>query len=310
MNTTSQTHIIRQKALELGFSFIGIAKAEKMEEESRHFEQWLNNNHHAGLGYMANHFEMRTDPSKLVSGAKTVLSFMFNYYTDQKQQHDETAPKISKYAFGRDYHKVVKKKLTNLIKFMREEIGDFHGRAFVDSAPILERDWAKRSGLGWIGKNTLLINPKEGSYFFLAEIICDLELDYDHPIKDYCGSCTRCIDACPTDAISEEGYILDTNKCISYLTIERKEAIPDEFVGKMEDWMFGCDICQEVCPWTRFSTLNTEKDFVPRAGILEMTSQDWEEITHEVFDTIFEGTPVKRTNLEGLKRNMEFLKRK
>ena len=301
------TTLIRQKASELGFSFVGIAKATKMDEESKNLETWLNNNHHGSMSYMANHFELRTDPTKLVPGAKTVISLMYNYYTDQKQE-DPSAPKISKYAFGRDYHKVIRKKLKLLTKFISVEIGEVNGRAFVDSAPILERDWARRSGIGWIGKNTLLINQNAGSYFFLAELITDLELEIDNPIKDYCGTCTRCIDACPTDAISENGYVLDGSKCISYLTIERKENIPEEFKDKMENWMFGCDICQEVCPWNRFSRLHDESDFQPKEELLAMKKSEWEEITEEVFNYIFEGTPVKRTQYKGLKRNIDFLK--
>lgn len=284
-----------------------MAKAEKMDEESYNLEAWLNKNYHGSMGYMANHFELRTDPTKLVPGAKTVISLMYNYYTDEKQT-DPEAPKISIYAFGRDYHKVIKKKLKELIQYIKTEIGDINGRAFVDSAPVLERDWAKRAGMGWVGKNTLLINPKKGSYYFLSEIICDLDLVTDAPMKDYCGTCTKCIDACPTEAISEEGYILDGSKCISYLTIERKDAIPDSYKGRMENWMFGCDICQQVCPWNRFSEKHHEPEFEPRTGIMEKTNKEWEELTEEVFHILFEGTPVKRTKFSGLKRNIDFLK--
>ncbi len=279
-----------------------------MDKESRRLEEWLNLNHHGSMAYMANHFELRTDPTKLVPGAKSVISLMYNYHTEIKQG-DDSAPKISTYAYGRDYHKVIKKKLKHLVNYIQEEIHDLNGRVFVDSAPVLERDWAKRSGLGWIGKNTMLIHPKAGSYFFLAEIISDLELEIDHPIKDYCGTCTKCIDACPTEAISPEGYIMDGSKCISYLTIERKEAIPSEFKGKMENWMFGCDICQEVCPWNRFSPLHEEDQFRPKEDMLNMTKAQWEELTEEVFDKLFEGTPVKRTKFSGLKRNINFLHR-
>lgn len=307
MRKEAQTEAIRNKALALGFSFVGMAKAEKMDEESHRLEAWLNNNYHGSMNYMANHFELRTDPTKLVPGAKTVISLMYNYFTENEQT-DPDAPKISIYALGRDYHKVIKKKLKELIHFIRTEIGDVNGRAFVDSAPVLERDWAKRSGLGWVGKNTLLINPKKGSYYFLAEIICDLDLVKDAPMKDYCGTCTKCIDACPTEAISKEGYLLDGSKCISYLTIERKEAIPESFKGKMDNWMFGCDICQEVCPWNRFSEKHKEPEFEPRTGILQRTEKEWEELTEEVFNVLFEGTPVKRTKFSGLKRNIDFLK--
>ncbi len=300
------TELIRNKAIDLGFSFVGIAKAEKMDEESRNLESWLNKNYHGTMQYMSNHFELRTDPTKLVPGAKTVMSLMFNYFTDKKPE-DLSAPKISKYAYGRDYHKVLKKKLKLLIEFIRTEVGEINGRAFVDSAPVLERDWARRSGIGWVGKNTLLINPKSGSYFFLAEIISDLDLSIDDPIKDYCGTCTKCIDACPTEAISKDGYILDGSKCISYLTIERKEAIPNAFKDSMDNWMFGCDICQEVCPWNRFSKHHNELEFEPKKAILEMTKSDWKEITEEIFNILFEGSPVKRTKYEGLKRNINFL---
>jgi epoxyqueuosine reductase len=232
---------------------------------------------------------------------------MYNYHTEEKPKEDSY--KIASYAFGRDYHKVVRKKLKILLQYIREEIGEIDGRAFVDSAPVLERDWAKRSGLGWIGKNTLLINKTAGSYYFLAEIISDLELEVDHPISDYCGTCTKCIDACPTDAISESGYVLDGSKCISYLTIERRDAIPLEFKDKMEDWIFGCDICQEVCPWNRFATRHDESQFEPNEDLLQMSKSDWQEITEEVFNVLFEGTPVKRAKFEGLKRNISFVKK-
>lgn len=301
------TELIRHKALELGFSFVGMAKAEKMDEESKHLDEWLNRNYHGSMGYMANHFELRTDPTKLVPGAKSVISLMYNYHTEEGLKDDSY--KIASYAFGRDYHKVVRKKLKALLQYIREEIGDVDGRAFVDSAPVLERDWAKRSGLGWIGKNTLLINKTAGSYYFLAEIISDLELEVDHPISDYCGTCTKCIDACPTEAISEKGYILDGSKCISYLTIERKDELPLEFKDKMEDWIFGCDICQEVCPWNRFATRHNEPQFEPKDNLLRMSKRDWQEITQEVFNVLFEGSPVKRTKFEGLKRNINFLKK-
>ncbi|MCL4152337.1 UNVERIFIED_CONTAM: hypothetical protein GTU68_018398 [Idotea baltica] len=255
---------------------------------------------------MENHFDLRTDPTKLVPGSKSVISLAYNYFTES-QQVDESAPKISTYAYGRDYHKVVRKKLKELFSIIHEIAGEVDGRVFVDSAPVLERDWAKRSGLGWIGKNTLLLNAKKGSFFFLAEIILDLELEYDAPVSDHCGTCTKCIDACPTDAISESGYIIDGSKCISYLTIELKDAIPSEFKDKMENWMFGCDICQDVCPWNRFSTPHTEPQFNPKPALLEMKKRDWEEITEEIFDELFLGTPVKRTKFTGLKRNIKFL---
>ena len=301
------TKLLREEAHRLGFSFVGISKAEKMEPEARRLEMWLNKGAHGKMSYMENHFEKRIDPTKLVPGSKSVVSLLYNYYTPD-QQADSEAPKISKYAFGKDYHFVIKDKLKSLLQFLEENIGAINGRCFVDSAPVLERDWAKRSGIGWVGKNTLLIHPKAGSYFFLAELIVDLELQPDGPIRDYCGTCRRCIDACPTDAISKDGYWMDGSKCISYLTIELKEQIPDEFQGKMENWMFGCDICQEVCPWNRFSEKHHEPAFEPPPELLQMSKQDWEEITEEIFRNIFRKSAVKRTKYEGLKQNIQFLK--
>ena len=303
----SYSHKIRQEAYRLGFGFVGIAKAEQMDEEARRLEAWLNQGLHGKMGYMANHFDKRIDPRKLVDGAKSVVTLLFNYFTDEKQT-DSKAPKISKYAYGNDYHFIIKDKLKDLMHFINDEMGEVGGRVFVDSAPVLERDWAKRSGTGWIGKNTLLINPKAGSYFFLAELIIDLELVYDTPMKDYCGTCTRCIDACPTEAISPEGYLMDGSKCISYLTIELKdEIIPPQYKSQMKDWMFGCDICQDVCPWNRFSTKHNEPEFEPHPQLLEMTKEEWFEITEEVFKEIFKNSAVKRTKYEGLKRNIDFL---
>ncbi|MCB0571972.1 MAG: tRNA epoxyqueuosine(34) reductase QueG [Phaeodactylibacter sp.] len=302
------THLIKEEAYRLGFSFVGIAKAEKMDEEARRLEAWLNQGMHGQMGYLANHFDKRTDPTQLVPGARSVVSLMYNYYTE-KQQRDAEAPRISRYAYGEDYHFVVKRKLKSLLHFIREKAGAVEGRVFVDSAPVLERDWARRSGIGWVGKNTLLIHPRAGSYFFLAEIIISLELEYDGPIKDHCGSCRRCIDACPTDAIASEGYILDGSKCISYFTIELKEAIPEEYRGKFGNWMFGCDICQEVCPWNRFSKPHEEPAFEPGEALLAMKRHEWEEITEEVFQELFRHSAVKRTKYEGLKRNIAFLKK-
>ncbi|MCH2042964.1 MAG: tRNA epoxyqueuosine(34) reductase QueG [Saprospiraceae bacterium] len=301
------THLIREKAYALGFDFVGISQAKELTEEARQLERWLNQGMHGQMGYMANHFEKRIDPRKLVEGAKTVISLMFNYHNDE-QQKDPEAPKISQYAYGKDYHYVVKHKLKELLKYIQAEVGEVQGRCFVDSAPVLERDWAKHSGLGWIGKNTLLITRKKGSFFFLAELIIDLELETDHPIKDYCGRCTRCIDACPTDAIAQEGYWMDASKCISYLTIELREEIPNTFKNQFENWMFGCDICQDVCPWNRFAKRHQEPDFEPHPDLLEMTKQDWEEITEEVFRKVFKKSPVKRTKYKGLLRNINFLK--
>jgi epoxyqueuosine reductase len=306
MNKEQLTYLIKNQAFEFGFSGVTIAKAEFMDEEARKLEQWLNMDNHGTMSYMENHFDKRVDPTKLVPDAKSVISLMYNYYTPEKQK-DPEAPKISQYAYGRDYHKVVKKKLKALFHRIKEAAGSVDGRYFVDSAPVLERDWAKRSGLGWVGKNTLLINPTKGSYFFLSEIICDLELDYDHPIKDYCGTCTRCIEACPTDAISQHGYVMDSSKCISYLTIELKEEIPYAFKSKMENWMFGCDICQQVCPWNRFSTKHNEPEFEPKEELMSKSALEWKTLSEDNFEKIFNGSAVKRTKFKGLKRNIEFL---
>ena len=307
-NITEHTRWIKEEAHRLGFSYAGISRAEQMEEEARRLEAWLNKGRHGDMAYMANHFDKRTDPRKLVPGARSVISLMYNYYSEDGQQ-DPEAPKISKYAYGKDYHFVLKRKLKSLFYFIEEKIGKVEGRVFVDSAPVLERDWARRSGLGWMGKNTMLIHPRAGSYFFLAEVILDLELECDEPIKDYCGTCRRCIDACPTGAISPEGYILDGSKCISYFTIELKDAIPEQYRGKFENWMFGCDICQEVCPWNRFSRPHDEPAFEPKPELLDKTKQEWEEITEEVFRELFRQSAVKRTQYEGLKRNIAFLKK-
>ena len=301
------TELLRREAHRLGFSFVGVAKAEKMEAEARRLETWLKRGYHGKMDYMENHFDKRVDPRELVPGAKTVVSLLYNYFPKEEQQ-DPDAPKLARYAYGKDYHFVLKRKLKDLLAHLRDEIGEIDGRCFVDSAPVLERDWAKRSGIGWVGKNTLLIHPRAGSYFFLAELIIDLELRPDGPMKDYCGTCTRCIDACPTDAISPQGYLLDGSKCISYLTIELKEAIPEEFRGKMEDWMFGCDICQEVCPWNRFSEPHREPAFEPHPDLLQFTRRDWEELTEEVFRKVFKESAVKRTKYNGLKRNIAFLR--
>lgn len=298
--------MIKSKAKELGFLLCGIAKAERMDDEAHRLEHWLNQHYHGEMSYMANHFDKRTDPTLLVPGAKSVISLAYNYFHEEKPL-DDNAPKISMYAYGKDYHKVVRKKLEKLLAEIKQHFCDVAARVFVDSAPVLERDWAKRSGLGWVGKNTLLINPKKGSYFFLCEIILDLELQYDAPISDYCGTCTRCIDACPTDAISPNGYLLDGSKCISYLTIELKNEIPVEFQKKMENWIFGCDICQQVCPWNRFSAEHDEPEFLPNSELLTMTKEAWQDMTEPVFDKLFEGSAVKRTKFAGLKRNIIFL---
>lgn len=306
-NHAKHTQLIKQEAARLGFTFTGVAKAEFLEDTAHQLESWLNQGFHGKMQYMENHFDKRLDPTKLVPGAKSVVTLMYNYYTE-KEQEDETAPKISKYAYGKDYHHVIKHKLKTLLQFIQTEIGEVSGRCFVDSAPVMERDWAKRSGIGWTGKNTLLIHPKAGSYFFLAELIIDLELEADSPMKDYCGRCTRCIDACPTEAISPQGYLVDGSKCISYLTIELKEAIPETFKGKMDNWMFGCDVCQQVCPWNRFAKSHQEPQFEPHPDLLGMKKRDWEELTEEVFRAVFRKSAVKRTKFSGLTRNIEFLK--
>jgi epoxyqueuosine reductase len=298
---------IINKAYELGFFHVGFSKAEFLEEEAPRLENWLNKNHHGEMAYMANHFDKRLDPRLLVDDAKTVISLLFNYYTDQ-QQSDPEAPKISKYAYGEDYHHVIKDKLKELIAFIRLEIGEVNGRGFVDSAPVMDKAWAKKAGLGWIGKNSNLIHPKTGSFFFIADLIIDLELEADGPIKDYCGTCKKCIDACPTDAIIEP-YVVNGSKCISYLTIELKdELLPKEFIGKMDNWMFGCDICQDVCPWNRFSVLHNEERFEPHPDLLDLKKQDWMDLQEEGFQLLFQKSPVKRTKFQGLKRNISFLK--
>ena len=298
--------LLKQKAEEAGFLLSGISRAGFMDEEARRLELWLNNNFHGEMSYMANNFDKRVDPALLVPGARSVISLAYNYYNPQMQE-DPEAPILSMYAYGKDYHKVVKKKLKVLYNWLRTEAGDISGRYFVDSAPVLERDWAKRSGLGWIGKNTMLINPKFGSYFFLAEIITDLEMEYDAPIRDHCGTCTKCIEACPTDAIDENGYHMDGSKCISYATIELKSDIPDSFKGRMENRMFGCDICQDVCPWNRFSKPHSEPEFEPGEQLMKMTREEWNDLTEDRFNLIFNGSAVKRVGFDGLKRNIRML---
>lgn len=300
------TAIIKNEAKRLGFEYCGISKAEFLEEEAPRLEKWLNNNMHGEMSYMANHFDMRLDPTKLVPGAKSVVSLLLNYYTEAKHE-DESAPKISKYAYGEDYHHVIKAKLAEMLNTLEDKIGrSIGGRAFVDSAPVLDKAWAKRSGLGWIGKNSNLINKQSGSFFFIAELILDVELTADHPIGDYCGTCTRCIDACPTDAIVSP-YVVDGSKCISYFTIELKGAIPESEKGKFQNWMFGCDICQDVCPWNRFASPHHHAEFNAHPNLLSKSKSEWEEITEEVFRELFRRSAVKRTKFEGLKRNIAFL---
>lgn len=307
MDKALHTRLIKDKAIALGFSYVGISKAEFLEKEALQLERWLNKQMHGTMSYMSRHFEKRTDPAKLVPGAKSVISLMYNYYTEKKQR-DASAPKISMYAFGKDYHRVVKKKLKQLLKFIYDNIGEVSGRAFVDSAPVLEKAWAAKGGIGWMGKNTNIISPKSGSFFFLAELIIDLELEYDGPVKDFCGSCTACIDACPTDAIVTP-YLVDGSKCISYFTIELKdEMIPSEMKGRFGNWAFGCDICQQVCPWNRFSSPHNEPEFEPSDKMLGMTKKEWEEITEDVFEKLFKHSPLKRAKFTGLKRNLNFLK--
>ena len=297
---------IKTEALRLGFSSCGIAKAEFLEEEAPRLEQWLKNGFQGKMQYMENHFDKRLDPTRLVPGARSVISLQYNYHPQEIQPTDTY--KISKYAYGEDYHHVIKAKLFELLNFIEENIGEVDARVFTDSAPVLERVWAKKSGLGWIGKHSLLITKQKGSYYFLAEIILDLELDYDHEFKtDHCGSCTNCIDACPTEAILPNNTI-DGSKCISYLTIELRDEIPNAFKGKMDDWIFGCDICQDVCPWNRFSTPHREPKFEPHPDLLQMTKNDWEEITDEVFKKIFKKSAVKRTKFVGIRRNLGFIK--
>ncbi len=286
--------------------FCGVSKAEFLEEEAPRLEKWLKSNKHGNMQYMENNFDKRLDPRLLVDGAKTVVSLALNYFPEKVQVSDSY--KLSKYAYGEDYHFIIKWKLKELMKFISEEIGEVGGRVFVDSAPVLDRAWAKKSGLGWIGKNANLINKQAGSFFFIAELIIDLELEADGPVKDYCGTCTACIDECPTDAIPEP-FVVDGSKCISYLTIELKdEIIPKEFQGKMEDWMFGCDICQDVCPWNRFSKPHSEPLLNPKPNLLGLNKRDWEDLTEEVFRDLFKNSAVKRTKFDGLKRNIDFLK--
>jgi epoxyqueuosine reductase len=302
--------IVKSRAKALGFDHCGIAEAKFLEEEAPKLEEWLNRNYHGKMAYMANHFDKRLDPRKLVEGAKSVVSLIYNYYPQEKLPEKKENLKLAKYAYGKDYHFVIKAKLKTLLSFLKVDIGDFGGRAFVDSAPVLERQWAQRAGLGWQGKNSLLLNRHMGSFFFLAELIIDLPLAPDPPFSgDYCGTCTKCLDACPTDAIPQAG-VVDGSRCISYFTIELKDELPQEMKGKFENWMFGCDICQDVCPWNRFSSPHREPAFNPHPLMKDMNEADWEELTRETFGKIFQKSAVKRTKWEGLKRNIGFLKQK
>ena len=299
------TRFLKRKAHNLGFLSCGISKAVFLEEEATKLENWLNDGKHGKMKYMENHFDMRLDPRKLVPDAKSVISLSYNYFNENLQKVKD-APKISKYAYGNDYHGVIREKLKILFKELQKEFGDINGRVFIDSAPIMEKAWAAKSGLGWIGKNTNLISQKVGSFYFLAEIIVDLEFEYDSPVTDHCGSCTACIDSCPTGALVKP-YEIDASKCISYLTIELKDEIPSEFNGKMDNWAFGCDVCQDVCPWNRFSRKHNEPLFNPNQEMMKMGKKEWEELTEETFEVIFKNSAVKRTKYKGLKRNISFI---
>ncbi len=301
----SNTETVKSIAGELGFSFCGIAKAEFLSEEAPKLEEWLKRGYQGKMGYLENHFDKRLDPTKLVPDAKSVVSLVYNYYPREPHQKNDQL-KIAKYAYGLDYHFVIKDKLKIFMEKMEDQIGAVEGRIFVDSAPVHERAWAAKSGLGWVGKNSLLLNREMGSFFFLAELIIDLDLEPDGPMKDYCGTCTACQDACPTDAIPAP-YVVDGSRCISYLTIELKEEIPSEFKGKMENWAFGCDICQDVCPWNRFSKPHSEPRFQPQ-GWEKFSDKEWTEMTEEVFQKVFKKSAVKRTKYAGLKRNVRFIK--
>lgn len=299
------SEMIKAESKRLGFLSCGISKAGFLEEEAPRLEKWLNNNMNGQMRYMENHFDKRLNPTLLVDGAKSVISLLLNYYPSESQ--NEESYKISKYAYGKDYHFVIKEKLKELLFFIQTEIGEVSGRAFVDSAPVLDKAWAAKSGLGWMGKNTNLITQKVGSFYFIAELIVDLELDYDATTTNHCGSCTACIEACPTEAIVAP-YVVDGSKCISYFTIELKENIPNEMKGKFDDWVFGCDVCQDVCPWNRFSKSHSEPLFQAKSELLSFNKKDWEEITEDVFKKIFKDSALKRTKLAGLRRNVEFLK--
>jgi len=302
--TGQHTAFIKNTAKQLGFDFVGISKAAFLEEEAPRLEKWLNENRHGKMQYMENHFDKRLNPKLLVEDAKSVISLLYNYYPEKEIEGEF---KISKYAYGEDYHNVIKEKLKEFLFLIQQEIGQITSRAFVDSAPVMDKVWAKKAGLGWIGKNSNLINKQQGSFFFIAELIIDVVLEYDGPIKDYCGTCTRCIDACPTNAIIDP-YVVDGSKCISYFTIELKEEIPQEMKGKFQNWAFGCDICQDVCPWNRFSKAHNEEKFSPLDGVKNFSSIDWQDFTDELFKKTFSLSPLKRSKFEGIKRNILFLK--
>ena len=298
------SEIIKSEAASIGFLSCGISKAEFLSEEAPKLESWLKSGFNGEMSYMQRNFDKRLDPRLLVPGCKSIVSLLFNYYTEKKAKKDHE-PKISSYAYGKDYHFIIKEKLRELLSRIKNLVGDVNGRVFVDSAPVMERVWAKKSGLGWIGKNTNLINKKTGSFFFIAELILDLELEYDHPTTDHCGSCTACIDSCPTNALATP-YKMDATKCISYATIELKNNIPDLFKDNMRGWIFGCDICQDVCPWNRFSKNHNEPSFEDKTNVSNMSKKQWEDLTKEVFDKVFKDSPIKRTGFSGIKRNINF----
>lgn len=306
MNKIQNSHFIKETASRLGFDFCGIAKAEKLDEDAVRLETWLNKNMHGSMQYMANHFELRIDPSKLVPGAKSVITLLLNYFPEELQTNKEV--KIAKYAYGKDYHEVIRHKLHEFLFHIKENIGEINGRGFVDSAPVLERSWALKSGLGWIGKNGNLISKQHGSFFFIATLITDLDLECDLPfLKDYCGTCTKCIDHCPTEAILPD-KVVDGSKCLSYFNIELKEAlVPENMKNKFDNWLFGCDVCQDVCPWNRFSKPTEESNFKPLTEIMNFTAADWEELTEEKFKLVFKDSPIKRTKYNGIKRTLKII---
>jgi epoxyqueuosine reductase len=309
LSIQQHTSLVKKTAMMLGFDYCGIAKAQPLDEDARRLERWLNKGMHGTMQYMERFFDLRIDPQKLVPGAKSVISLLMNYFPAEKQ--NDQSPKISKYAYGKDYHEVIRDKLKYFLHTITEKIGQVNGRGFVDSAPVLERSWAERSGLGWIGKNGNLITKNNGSFYFIATLITDLELEYDDPfVKDYCGTCTKCIDSCPTDAILPD-RVVDGSKCISYFTIELKaQLIPGEMKGKFDNWMFGCDTCQDVCPWNRFSKANTETDFSPIPEVLNFSTKEWEEMSEEAFKKIFHDSALTRPKFQGIKRNLKFIQNK
>lgn len=305
MGPSTYSQMIKAEAQRLGFLACGISKVEFLEDEAPRLERWLRQGMHGEMGYMENHFDKRLDPRKLVPGAKSVVSLLLNYFPRERQQ--EGTYRVSKYAYGEDYHRVIKDKLHELLAFISAAIGQVQGRAFVDSAPVLDKAWAARSGLGWVGKNSNLLTREVGSFYFIAELILDLELETDGPVTDHCGTCTACLDACPTQAIVQP-YVVDASRCISYFTIELRNQIPEGFKGLWDDWIFGCDVCMDVCPWNRFAKPHREPRFEARKELLEMSRGDWEELTEEVFAGLFSKSAVKRAKFEGLKRNVRFLR--